>query len=96
GYWFSPCAWGKGYATQACRAVLAQAFRILGAEHIDAAAYTDNAGSLRVLEKLGFEQTGMGVHTNPTRGEDADAVDMRLTRERFEARFGALETEQAA
>ena len=45
---------GKGYATEAARAVLAHAREALGLEKIAAITNPDNTASQRVLEKIGF------------------------------------------
>jgi len=58
GYWIGRPFWGQGYMTEACEALLAEANRTLGPEDRVAGAFTDNPGSSRVLEKLGFERTG--------------------------------------
>ena len=56
GYWFGRDHWGKGYATEAGRAVLRLA-RTLGHRRISAKHYV-NPASGRVLRKLGFRPTG--------------------------------------
>lgn len=45
---------GRGYATEAARAVVADARQRLGLRRLAAVVQPDNAGSLRVLAKLGF------------------------------------------
>jgi len=55
GYWFGRPFWGKGIATEAARAFVAQA-RTLGA--LEAGHFFDNPASGRVLEKVGFAYTG--------------------------------------
>jgi RimJ/RimL family protein N-acetyltransferase len=57
GYWLTPDAWGKGYATEAGRGVL-QAARARGVRHVVAGHALDNPASGRVLRKLGFRATG--------------------------------------
>ena len=57
GYWFGREHWGRGYATEAARAVLRLA-RTLGHRRIVAKHFTDNPASGRVLAKLGFRATG--------------------------------------
>ena len=47
-------AWGKGYATEAARAVLAHAFETVGLERVYAIVATHNERSLRIIEKLGL------------------------------------------
>ena len=58
GYWIGRPFWGKGLMTEACAALLSEANEALGAEDRVAGAFTDNPGSARVLEKLGFERSG--------------------------------------
>jgi len=55
GYRYVRPAWGKGYATEAGRAVLAQAWERLGIGQVLAMAHPRNLASRRVLEKLGFQ-----------------------------------------
>lgn len=57
GYWIARADWGRGYATEAGRAVLAIA-RALGIARIEAGHFIDNPASGRVLAKLGFAPTG--------------------------------------
>ena len=54
GYTLARAAWGRGYATELGRALLAYAFGELGAERVVAQVEPDNAASRRVLEKLGM------------------------------------------
>ena len=54
GYRFFPRYWGAGYATESGAACLAYGFETLGLARILARAMPGNAGSLHVLEKLGF------------------------------------------
>lgn len=58
GYWFVPDAWGRGYATEAGRAVVDMARHALGLPRIASRYHLDNPASGRVLRKLGFEATG--------------------------------------
>ena len=57
GYIFGRFAWGRGIATEAARACLRFGFERLSYETIGAGALKDNAGSLRILEKLGMHPT---------------------------------------
>jgi RimJ/RimL family protein N-acetyltransferase len=58
GYWLTPSAWGRGYATEAGRAVVAIARHGLGLKQLHAGHFVDNPASGRVLHKLGFRATG--------------------------------------
>jgi RimJ/RimL family protein N-acetyltransferase len=53
GYWIARDHWGRGFATEAVRAVLSVA-RALGHRRIVASHFLDNPASGRVLEKAGF------------------------------------------
>lgn len=58
GYWLTPGAWGRGYATEAGKAVVAMARHALGHKRLHAWHFVDNPASGRVLAKLGFRPTG--------------------------------------
>jgi RimJ/RimL family protein N-acetyltransferase len=51
--------WGQGFATEAARAVIDYAFNSLGHEVLEAGARVSNPASRRVLEKCGFQWTGV-------------------------------------
>lgn len=59
GYWIARAAWGKGYATEAVRAVLAFGFDELGLHRIDAHHYVENPASGRVMLKAGMKSEGL-------------------------------------
>jgi RimJ/RimL family protein N-acetyltransferase len=61
GYWLGVKHWGKGYATEAVRAVIDHAFTDRDCEAIQSAARVTNPASRRVLEKCGFQWTGAGL-----------------------------------
>ena len=58
GYELDPKHWGKGYATEAARAVLDFGFSNMNLQRISAWCIADNIGSARVLEKLGMSLKG--------------------------------------
>lgn len=58
GYWLTPSAWGRGYATEAGRAVIDMARHALPLRRIGAWHFVDNPASGAVLRKLGFRPTG--------------------------------------
>jgi ribosomal-protein-alanine N-acetyltransferase len=58
GYAFGPASWGRGYATEAGRAILDAAFGPLGLEQVVAVTREANTGSQRVIAKLGFIPAG--------------------------------------
>ncbi len=62
GYWLGAPFWGQGYATEAVRAMIDQAFGDFGHAAVEAGARTTNRASRRVLEKCGFQWTGVGLY----------------------------------
>jgi RimJ/RimL family protein N-acetyltransferase len=84
GYTVSPSFQGRGYATEAVRALVDYAFDTLGAEVVRAYAGADNAPSIRVAEKVGMrlierfehregEGTWHGVRYERRRGDGEPA-----------------------
>lgn len=53
-YGFYPAQWGRGYATEAAKAVLDHGFRVAGLREIVAEMDPPNRASIRVAEKLGM------------------------------------------
>lgn len=56
---------GRGYATEAVKALVDWAFRQPGVTRVEAEAEEDNAASLRVLEKCGFARNGIMGEEGP-------------------------------
>jgi RimJ/RimL family protein N-acetyltransferase len=82
GYWIARPFWGRGFATEACSALIEIA-RTLGLSQIEGAHFLDNPASARVLEKLGFEPVGIvAPRTSCARGTEVPARMMRLRLER--------------
>ena len=65
GYWLGVPFWGNGYATEAARALIDHAFGDLGYAVLTAGARVSNPASRRVLEKCGFQWTGIGAVPHP-------------------------------
>ena len=53
GWTFGRGTWGKGYATEAARRVLAYGFGEMGRKEIISVIHPDNQASIRVAEKIG-------------------------------------------
>jgi [ribosomal protein S5]-alanine N-acetyltransferase len=51
--------WGKGYASETLRAIIAYCFNELGMNRIGAEIYEFNARSIRLFEKQGFRREGV-------------------------------------
>jgi RimJ/RimL family protein N-acetyltransferase len=74
-----PC-WGNGYATEAARAVIDYAFSDLGYDALVAGARVSNPASRRVLEKCGFQWTGVGLYRIRALKSSAPVDRFRLDR----------------
>jgi ribosomal-protein-alanine N-acetyltransferase len=59
GYWCAPPMQNKGYVSEAVRETLRFAFLDLGLHRVTVGCITDNAPSLRVIEKHGFRSIGI-------------------------------------
>ncbi|MEW4448387.1 GNAT family N-acetyltransferase [Qipengyuania sp. JC766] len=89
GYWIAREHWGRGYATEAARAVVDIA-RALGHRRIVAGHFQDNPASGRVLQKAGFVPTGeIRPQFSAGRGAEAPlvcfAIDLDTEPERLAA-----------
>jgi RimJ/RimL family protein N-acetyltransferase len=91
GYWLGRAHWGKGYATEAGRAFLAWAFGAYDLPLVRSGVFIDNPASLRVQEKLGFEETGRRAVYCVARGQNVEHVDTALRRERFQSEIASSE-----
>ena len=79
GYWLTPDAWGRGYMTEAGRAVLATARDSLRMERLFSGHWVDNPASGRVLTKLGFVPTGLVEKRHcMAQGRDVDCATYTL------------------
>jgi len=87
GYWLGKPYWGRGYMTEAGRAVLSWLFEVTPEVTIMSGALTENPASLNVLGKLGFD--GIGPYRIPVRarGEELPGTRMKLDRTGFLARL---------
>ena len=61
GYWIGVPYWGRGYVTEAAHALIDHAFEDLGCERLSGRARVSNPASRRVLEKCGFQWTGVSL-----------------------------------
>jgi RimJ/RimL family protein N-acetyltransferase len=58
GYILRRDLWGQGFATEALTAVVEHAFGALGLHRLEADIDPRNAGSIRLVERLGFKREG--------------------------------------
>ncbi|NER84388.1 MAG: GNAT family N-acetyltransferase [Leptolyngbya sp. SIO1D8] len=67
GFALLPDYYGQGFAIESCRAVLDYGIQAFGFSILDAVTTPDNARSMRLLEKLGFQHHGT---TSGSTGDD--------------------------
>ena len=60
GFWIARQFWGRGFATEAAAALIDIA-RALRLTRLEASHFVDNPASGRVLDKLGFSDTGLAT-----------------------------------
>jgi ribosomal-protein-alanine N-acetyltransferase len=74
GFWIDKDFWGKGYATEAARAVMDYGFNKFGLHKIFAHHMTKNPASGRVMKKLGMREEGLLKEHLLRSGKYEDAV----------------------
>tara|TARA_R110002020_G_scaffold6295_23_gene26405 strand:- start:664 stop:1164 length:501 start_codon:yes stop_codon:yes gene_type:complete len=82
GFIIHPQFWGRGFASEASRAVIAHLFAGTDTAELKADVDPRNAASLRVLHKLGFRETGRASNTFLLGDEWCDSVYLALPRPR--------------
>ncbi len=85
GYELGPQHWGKGYATEAVRALMRFGFDELGLHRVSSWCIADNASSARVLERLGMRQEGRLRENEYYKGRYWDTLLYGLLREEWVA-----------
>ena len=73
-YWVDRTLWGRGIASAALESLLG----MISERPVFARAASDNAGSLRVLEKAGFRRVGVNRDFAAGRGEEIEETILRL------------------
>jgi RimJ/RimL family protein N-acetyltransferase len=84
GSWLGRRFQGRGYGTEMRAAVLGLAFDHLGARTARSGAFADNAASLAVSVKLGYQPDGVATHV--VRDQRVTELRMLLSAEQFAAR----------
>jgi RimJ/RimL family protein N-acetyltransferase len=72
-YWIDRAAWGRGIASQALQLLM----DLVPDRPMHARAASDNAGSLRVLEKAGFTVIGTEISFAPGRNGNIEETILR-------------------
>ena len=80
GYWLGIDHWGQGFATEAARAAIDFFFEETDHELLYAGARVSNPSSRNVLEKCGFQWSGVQLHRFLALGSSTPVDCFRLTR----------------
>ena len=80
GYWLGVRYWKKGYATEAVRALIDHAFEDPDLKALQSCVRVTNPASRRVLEKCGFQWTGVGLSRIRAIGSSVPVDRFRLER----------------
>ncbi len=80
GYWLGVAHWGKGFATEAVRAVIDYAFEEHAIDELMGGARVTNPASRRVLEKCGFQWTGVQLYRFVALGSSTPVDRFKLNR----------------
>ena len=80
GYWLGFEHWGRGFGTEAARAVIDFFFEEFDAEHLISAARVANPASRNILEKCGFQWSGVELHRFEALGCSTPVDRFRLSR----------------
>jgi len=80
GYWLGVEHWGQGFGTEAARAAIDFFFEESDAEHLMAGARVANPASRNILEKCGFQWSGVELHRFEALGCSTPVDRFRLAR----------------
>ncbi len=83
GYRLRTATWGKGYATELARALIARAFTKLQLPNVVAATSIENIGSWKVMEKIGMQRVGEYMLSD----DPIPVVKYRITRAEYAVNF---------
>jgi RimJ/RimL family protein N-acetyltransferase len=90
GYWIARSHWGRGYASEAGRAVVRFARTALRLPRLVAGHFLDNPASGSVLRNLGFQPTGrIGMRHSVARGTETAMAEFVLELVRRDRRGAA-------
>jgi RimJ/RimL family protein N-acetyltransferase len=84
-YWLGKPHWGKGYATEAARAVLTFAFGQLKFHRVYASVFRGNTASAHILEKCGMQSEGTQRGHILKNGKFVDLLSYGLLSSEFNA-----------
>jgi RimJ/RimL family protein N-acetyltransferase len=80
GYWLGVEHWGQGFGTEAARAAIDFTFEEFDVEQLISGARVANPASRNILEKCGFQWSGVELHRFAALGSSTPVDRFRLSR----------------
>ena len=96
GFMVAPAHWGKGYASEAARAIIDAAFQLTPARSVASCVFAGNAASARVHAKCGFVALGPCDMDVPLRGGRVAVEQFSLSRKLWLGERMPLRSREAA
>ena len=86
GFRYVQKCWGKGYGTEAEKAILAFGFETLGLHRVSSICEPENIASRCIMEKCGMRREGHGIldHWNPKRKKWGDTYYYAILKDEWE------------
>ncbi len=84
GYWYGKRFWGKGFATEAGRTVIAFGFEELELARVEASHISTNITSGKVLQKIGMELFGRKSYFYEKWDQNCDKDEYSISREIYD------------
>jgi ribosomal-protein-alanine N-acetyltransferase len=85
GYELEPRHWGKGYASEAARAMVAYGFEALELDRVFAYTLGENEASWRLMKRLGMRREGVLRDQANLRGHRVDTYLYGLLKEEWKS-----------
>ncbi|MBB5536701.1 GNAT family N-acetyltransferase [Rhizobium giardinii] len=79
GYWLNRYYWSRGYASEAVHAAVGRFFQRMPDTVLHSGVFADNAASLKLQKKLGFEITGCSQIYALARNSLVSHIETRIT-----------------
>ena len=89
GYWIGEPYWGKGYATEAARALVDLYFKVTSRPILLVSARVNNEASIKIIRKCGGHHTGSSEAVHPLLGEKQKLDHFEITRESWMGEIAA-------
>jgi len=84
GYWLDRDHWGRGYVTEASKAILEYGFHTLDLNKVTAECFSRNLASQKVMTKIGMKHEGSKKKHYEKWGEFLDSEEYGILREDWE------------